>query len=271
MSDFLHEMTEASLLRARTARRGAGATDLRHRLASARPPLPLALSDQGFDVIAEAKLASPSEGQLAEGGTERVVELARTYEQHGAASVSVLTEESRFAGSLEHLEAAAASLHIPVMRKDFLVEPVQVEEARAAGASGVLLIARLLPDDRLVEMTDLALELGMFALVEVFDRSDLETAARVFDRQVLVGVNCRDLSTLDVDARRFDSLAPHLPRDLPAVAESGIESPGDAGSVAGLGYRLALVGTALVRHGDPGPALEEMIGAGRSALAGAGR
>lgn len=267
----MSEMAEASLLRARNSSQTADATGLRRRVESARPPLPLALSDPGFDVIAEAKLASPSEGRLATGGTERVVELARTYEEHGAAAVSVLTEESRFGGSLQHLEAAAQSVDVPVMRKDFLVDPVQVEEARAAGASGVLLIARLLPDERLVEMTDLALGHGMFPLVEVFDRSDLETAAQVFDRPVLVGVNCRDLATLEVDPRRFDSLAPHLPRDVSAVAESGIETPRDAGSVAGLGYRLALVGTALVRHSDPGSALGDMIDAGRSALTGAGR
>lgn len=271
MSDFLTEMSEASLLRARASRQSAKATGFRGRVASARPPLPLDLSTPGFDVIAEAKLASPSEGPLSEGGSERVVELARAYERHGAAAVSVLTEDSRFAGSLDYLEAAAASVDIPVMRKDFLVEPVQVEEARAAGASGVLLIARLLPGDLLVEMTDLTIELGMFALVEVFDRSDLETAARVFDREVLVGVNCRDLSTLAVDPHRFDALAPHLPRDLPAVAESGIEAGDDAASVAGLGYRLALVGTALVRHENPGLALSDLIGAGRSALARAGR
>lgn len=271
MSDFLREMAEASLLRARASRQSAAITALRDRVGAARAPLPLDVSETGFGVIAEAKLASPSEGSLAEGGTERVVELARTYERHGADAVSVLTEESRFAGSLDHLEAVAASVEIPVMRKDFLVEPVQIEEARAAGASGVLLIARLLPEDLLMEMTDLVLEYGMFALIEVFDRSDLETAAHVFDREVLVGVNCRDLSTLEVDQHRFHTLAPHLPRDLPAVAESGIEDGEDAASVASLGYRLALVGTALVRHGDPGSALSEMIDAGRSALTGVGR
>lgn len=268
MSDFLGEMSDVSAVRARSAR--ARADDVRARIADARPPLPLILSPHGFDVIAEAKLASPAEGSLDDGGADRVVELARAYAASGAAALSVLTEESRFAGSLDHLESVASVVDVPVMRKDFLVDPIQVEEARAAGASGVLLIARLLPEALLAEMTDLTLGLGMFALIEVFDRSDLETAAGVFDRDVLVGVNCRDLSNLGVDPGRFDSLAAHLPRDVPAVAESGIETAPDAAAVARLGYRLALVGTALVRSADPVSTLEEMIAAGRSALTGAG-
>lgn len=270
MSDFLAEMTELSLARARAVKGGAGRRDIRAMIAAARPPLSLEPSPSGFDVIAEAKLASPAEGTLDEGGQARVVELARSYATAGAGAVSVLTEESRFSGSMAHLEAAATAVDVPVMRKDFLVDPIQVEEARAAGASGLLLIARLVPGALLAEMTDLTLELGMFALVEVFDRSDLETAATVFDREVFVGVNCRDLVSLDVDAGRFDTLAPHLPRDLPAVAESGVETPADAATVARLGYRYALVGSALVRSDDPGAHLEKLIDAGRTELAGAG-
>ncbi|MFZ0013793.1 MAG: indole-3-glycerol-phosphate synthase, partial [Acidimicrobiia bacterium] len=177
---------------------------------------------------------------------------------------------TRFAGALEHLEAVSETVGLPVMRKDFLVDPIQVLEARAAGASGVLLIARLLPDRLLEEMTDLTLSLGMFALIEVFDRSDLETAAGVFDRDVLVGVNSRDLSSLEVDAGRFAALAPHLPDRIKAVAESGLADPADFAAVAGLGYRLALVGSSLVRDGDPGRRLSEVLEAGRAQLTGAG-
>jgi indole-3-glycerol phosphate synthase len=268
VSDFLGEMSDVSAVRASAARDRAD--DIQARIVDARPPLPLGLSSHGFDVIAEVKLASPAEGPLDHGGAERVVELARAYAASGAVALSVLTEESRFAGSLDHLESASSVVDVPVMRKDFLVDPIQVLEARAAGASGVLLIARLLPEALLAEMTDLTLDLGMFALIEVFDRSDLETAVSVFDRDVLVGVNCRDLSTLGVDKGRFDSLAAHLPRDLPAVAESGIETAPDAASVARLGYRLALVGSALVRSDDPGSTLAGMIASGRSAMTGAG-
>lgn len=270
MSDFLAAMSDASLLRARTAMK-AGAISLDSRVASAPPPRPLRLASEGFDLIAEAKLASPSGGVLTEGGEDRVVELASAYARSGAAAISVLTEESHFGGALDHLDLVSSRVAAPTMRKDFLVAPIQVQEARAAGASGVLLIARILSEELLEDMTDLALLLGMFVLVEVFDRSDLEVAASVFDRDVLVGVNCRDLSTLEVDPGRFETLAPHLPDHLPAVAESGIESPTDVEVVADLGYRMALVGTALVRRQDPGELLGELLGAGRARLAGAGR
>ena len=269
MSDFLAAMSDASLLRARTAMKEADATSLDSRVASAPTARALDLTSEGFDVIAEAKLASPAEGALADGGVDRVAELARDYVSAGAAAISVLTEESRFDGSLEHLEHVSALVDLPVMRKDFLVHPIQVREARAAGASGVLLIARMLPGSLLEEMTDLTLQLGMFALIEVFDRSDIESAAAVFDRDVLVGVNCRDLTTLEVDFDRFEQLAPHLPDHLPTVAESGIKVPSDASVVADLGFRMALVGSSLVVSDDPAYALSELLNAGRARLSGA--
>lgn len=270
MSDFLAEMASESTRRARETKSTASAAALESRAASAPPVTALHLARDGFDLIAEAKLASPAAGRLASGGVERVVALAGEYASHGAAAVSVLTEDTRFAGSLSHLEAAAAAVEVPVMRKDFLVDPIQVTEARAAGASGVLLIARMLPGALLAEMTDLALSHGMFVLLEVFGRPDLESAARVFDRDVLVGVNCRDLVTLDLDVERFESLAPHLPGHLPAVAESGITTEADTERVVELGFRLALVGSSLVTHDDPGRRLAALIAAGRSALTGAG-
>lgn len=271
MSDFLAEMADVSLVRARTARQEANVSDLQARVASAPPPLTLDVSARGFDVIAEVKLASPSEGPLVQPGSGGgvVSALARSYASRGAAAVSVLTEPSRFAGSLEHLESVAKSVSTPVLRKDFLVDPIQVLEARAAGASGVLLIARLLPRELLVEMTDLAISHGLFVLVEVFDISDLETAVSVFDRDVLVGVNCRDLATLGIDEDRFRALAPHLPDHLPAVAESGLSTPDQVAEVVRLGYRMALVGSSLVSDADPASKLVKLLTAGRQALAGA--
>jgi indole-3-glycerol phosphate synthase len=270
VSDFLQEMTQSSIARARTAGEKRTVTGLDSRVSSARPPIPLPFSDAGFDVIAEAKLASPAEGKLVEGPAtvDRVVALAETYAANGAAAISVLTEPTRFLGHLDHLEAVGDAVRLPVMRKDFLVDPIQVLEARAAGASGVLLIARVLPGDLLEEMTDQTLDLGMFVLVEVFDRSDLETAVRVFDREVLVGVNCRDLATLGIDLSRFESLAPHLPDYLPAVAESGMSATEHITSVAALGYTMALVGSSLVSRDDPGVALAELIAAGRDQVSG---
>jgi indole-3-glycerol phosphate synthase len=270
VSDFLTNMAEASAHRAGIVRETVGERALEERAAAAPPPHPLSFAPDGFDLIAEAKLSSPSEGALVTGPAtaERVVDLASTYAAHGAVAISVLTEPARFDGDLEHLRATAHQVELPVMRKDFLVDPIQVLEARAAGASGVLLIATLLPGELLVEMTDLSLELGMFVLVEVFDRSDLQNAVKVFDREVLVGVNSRDLTTLEVDSTRFETLAPHLPDHLPAVAESGIGSPGEAAFVADLGYRLALVGSSLVRDPDPGALLLRMLSAGRDVVRG---
>lgn len=263
-------MAELSSRRARAARESASVSGLETRVRSARPPIPIRFSKQGFDVIAEAKLASPAEGQLVEGraSADRVVALAEDFAANGAAAISVLTEPARFLGALDHLEAVADAVSAPVMRKDFLVDPIQVLEARASGASGVLLIARMLPGELLVEMTEQTLDLGMFVLVEIFDRSDLETAVRVFDRDVLVGVNCRDLATLGIDFSRFRSLAPHLPDYLPAVAESGISTAEEVTAVAGLGYSMALVGSSLVTSESPGNSLAQYIAAGRREVLG---
>lgn len=270
MSDFLAEMKRTGLRRVAEVR--ATLSDLESRARSAPPPLSLAVSDPGFDVIAEAKLASPSEGALVAGdddGINPVVSLADAYVEAGAAAISVLTEETRFAGSLAHLGAVAASCSVPAMRKDFLIDPVQILEARAHGASGVLLIARMLTRTLLEEMTDLALAHGMFVVVEVFGRDDLDAAAHVFDRDVVVGVNSRDLATLEVDPSRFDTVAPHLPDHLPAMAESGLASVDDVVGVVSLGYRLALIGSSLVTDPRPGARLGRLIAAGRTALTGA--
>lgn len=269
MSDFLAAMAAASRSRAESVRKGPGAARLPSRASSAGPAVPLHLSSAGFDLIAEAKLASPSLGRLAKPADDLtvVVELASDLASSGPAALSVLTEPSRFAGHLDHLELVAARLDLPVMRKDFLVDPVQVFEARAVGASGVLLVARILTPRLLLEMTDLALDLGMFVLVELFDKEDLEVASAVFDRDVLIGVNARDLSTLQVDRARHEQMIGELPIQLPLVAESGIAVPEDAHRVASLGYRLALIGTSLVLSDDPVRLAGEMLRAGRTAKA----
>lgn len=273
MSEFLTEMSQTSLRRARAAGAPPGPDRLQESVARLADPIPLRLSSEGFDLICETKLAGPSQGALVPGapGDDQVVALARAFEAGGAIAISVLTEETRFAGSLRHQESVAAAVSVPVMRKDFLVDPIQVLEARARGASGVLLIARMLPGALLVEMTDLAIELGMFVVVEVFDTTDLANAARVFDRDVLVGVNCRDLATLEVDTGRFAQLAPHLPDHLPAIAESGIVTPADVAEVVDQGYRAALVGSSLVSSSDPAAALRRLLAAGRTATTGSGR
>lgn len=269
MSDFLSTMAEASHRRAGETRARAGVTGLTSRASSARPVVSLDLGEKGFDLIAEVKLASPADGQLviADDPERRVQELASRYQDGGAAVISVLTEPLRFGGSLGHLETAVAAVDVPVMRKDFLVDPIQVIEARAEGASGVLLIARLTDSSLLTEMTDTAIGLGMFVLVEVFDETDLDTASVLFDREVLIGVNTRDLTTLRVEPGRLADLASHLPDHLPGVAESGMKSTDDAELAAGLGYRLALVGTALVSSEAPEETARTLIAAGRRMIA----
>jgi len=236
--------------------------------------LPLTL--QQFDVIAEIKDHSPSEGALATAQSNRVTQ-AQQYAIGGAAAISVLTEPSRFMGTLQHLqEVVAAVADTPVMRKDFLVEPVQVVEARAAGASGVLLIATMLADKKLEDMLACAFDHGMFVLLETFDTDDLARTSKLLERpmhldsaqrgQLLVGVNTRNLRTLEVDAGRLEQLAPLLPA-AKCVAESGLQSAADAADAARLGYHLALVGSALMRSADPSVLVSEMRAAGSARIA----
>lgn len=236
------------------------------------PPPPLRLQD--FDLIAEVKRKAPSAGVLADledDGVERAVVQARTYAKAGAAAVSVLTEPEHFAGSMAQLRAVAtalAPLGVPAMRKDFLVTPLQVAEARVAGAGGVLLIVRMLEPEVLRTMRDLALELGMFVLLEAFDRADLDAASALLGPSPapgqLLGLNTRDLRTLEVDATRLARLSAAFPERVPRVAESGLCLPSDTAGVSSQGYRLALVGSALMRAADPATLLAEMLRAGRS-------
>ena len=200
-----------------------------------------------------------------------------TYADGGATAISVLTEPSRFDGSIEHLaEVVSAVPNVPVMRKDFLVEPVQVLEARKAGASGVLLIAAMLSDAHLRVMLDVAYEHHMFVLLECFDEQDLERVDTLLDYppdadqaaagKLLIGVNTRNLRTLEVDNDRLKKLAPKLP-DARCVAESGLHTPADAATAARQGYRLALVGTALMRSDNPAALIKAMRESGAAELA----
>jgi indole-3-glycerol phosphate synthase len=265
---FLEAMAEASRARVREARRAMNEAALLAACGETAPAARLQLGP--FDLIAEIKRSSPAEGSLAEAAD--IPSRAREYAGAGAAAVSVLTEPSRFDGSLEDLRRAAAALEgsgVPAMRKDFLVDPWQVLEARACGAGGVLLILAMLEDAEVGEMVAVAGEHGMFVLLEAFDAPDLERAGALVGTahagEVLVGVNTRDLRTLAVDPGRLEALAPHMPEGVPAVAESGIRTPEDAARAAALGYTLALVGTALMRSDDPAGLARQMIESGRRA------
>jgi indole-3-glycerol phosphate synthase len=274
--DFLQGMAVASVARLQIARAAIDPGELERR-AAARPVSPaLQLSTAGFDLIAEVKKSSPSAGQLAVATLSPAVQAGK-YAAAGAAAISVLTEPSRFDGSLTDLEQVVTQVtNIPVMRKDFLVDPYQVIEARAAGAGGVLLIAAILEPEMLREMLQTAFDLGMFVLVEAFDEQDLLRCIPVMDAQMpafnddgtcrmLLGINCRNLRTLDVEFMRFKQLAAKLPETIPWVAESGVDAPDQATLVACAGYRLALVGTALMRSAEPTEVAQALIQAGRAA------
>jgi indole-3-glycerol phosphate synthase len=238
-------------------------------IASGTPaPAPIRYSGGGFDLIAEIKLRSPAVGAL-KAADESIDERAVAYGNAGAAAVSVLTEPSRFDGSMDHLQSAARALNplqVPAMRKDFLVEPYQVAEARAAGAGGVLLILRMLPRGQLESLLHVARRFGLFALLEAFDETDIELAHDLLAvhgvEGVLVGVNCRDLVTLQVVPGRLEQLARLLPASAPRVAESGVGSPADARSASRAGYDLALVGSALMQAPDPAALARAMLEAG---------
>ena len=273
MSGFLDAMAASSAQRVAQARALESFAVLEARALAVADPPPLRLSAQGFDIIAELKLRSPAYGAL---GSSQDDWLGRveSYAKGGAAAVSVLTEPSRFDGSLEHLRKAAARLAplgIPAMRKDFLLDPYQVLEARACGAGGVLVIARMLPAQQIMELLDCAAACKLFVLLEAFDSTDLALTYEVLKRRqsrretILVGINCRDLQTLQVVQDRFDLLAPQLSADWPSVAESGVNSPQDAHAVARLGYRLALIGSALMSDANPVTLLSAMLAAARTA------
>jgi indole-3-glycerol phosphate synthase len=231
------------------------------RLAAAAPPAldaEAALRRPGLSLIAEVKRSSPSKGALAEIADPAA--LAADYEAGGATAVSVLTERRRFRGSLDDLDAVRKAVRIPVLRKDFIVEDYQVHEARAHGADLVLLIVAALPQADLVRLQALVRDLGMTALVEVHDEQE---AARALEAgATVVGVNARNLKTLDVDPGTFSRLAPLLGHDVVKVAESGVAGPGDAARYAAEGADAVLVGEALVTGGEPRRAAYDIVRAG---------
>jgi indole-3-glycerol phosphate synthase len=271
MSGFLDDMARSSAARVQTAKQRESFAELERRAQRTPAGAALRLSPAGFDVIAELKLRSPAAGPLGDAADDWLGRVA-AYARGGAAAVSVLTEPSRFDGSLEHLRQAAtvlAPLGVPAMRKDFLVDPYQVLEARAAGAGGVLVILRMLTAERIAELLDVAAEHHLFVLLEAFDGADLELArqllsSRAAGETVLVGINSRDLQTLEVVQPRFAALAPSLPERSACVAESGVATPSDARAMRRLGYRLALIGTALMSCDDPAVLLEEILNAART-------
>jgi indole-3-glycerol phosphate synthase len=233
-------------------------SELKARVAAAPPaldPLP-AFRSPGVSIIAEVKRKSPSKGELAEIADPAA--LAADYAAGGAAAISVLTEARRFGGSLDDLAAVRAKVDVPVLRKDFIVTPYQLWEARAWGADLALLMVVSLPGGLLEDLQGLADELGLTTLVEVHTEEELGRAASLGAE--VIGVNARDLTTLEVDRAVFQKLAPHLPAGAVHVAESGVTGPEDVAEYHGWGADVVLVGEALVRSGDPRSSVREFIG-----------
>lgn len=208
-----------------------------------------------LSIIAECKRSSPSKGALAD-ITDPAV-LAATYERGGAAAISVLTEERRFKGSLADLDAVRERVSIPVLRKDFIVSPYQVLEARAHGADLLLLIVAALSDTQLKSLLDLTHSLGMKALVETHNREEARRALDVGAQ--IIGVNARNLKTLDVDRRVFDDVVSVIPDSVVRVAESGVSSASDVREYWSAGAQSVLVGEALVTSENPERTLVEFL------------
>lgn len=216
------------------------------------------LSRNEMNVIAEVKRSSPSKGDLAP--ITDPAALAEKYQEAGAAAVSVLTEQRRFGGSLADLDVVRSRIEIPVLRKDFMVDEYQFLEARAHGADIVLLIVAALSKSQLKDFYDLATELGMASLVEVHTQSELESAMDISPR--IVGVNSRNLKTLEVSSSVFEELIPAIPSSVIRVAESGISTHADVAQAQKAGATAILVGESLVKSGDPISAMRELLGHG---------
>lgn len=218
--------------------------------------LRVSLEEPGIRVIAEAKRRSPSAGLLRDPFDP--VALARAYSEAGAAAISVVTEPDFFAGDPAWLEPVRASVTVPILRKDFIVDPRQLYESVLWGADAVLLIAAILPQERLTSLTRLASELNLDVLLEVHDEAEFERALQV--DAPIVGVNARNLQSFAVDVEAAAILAERLPPDRVAVVESGIGSGRQVRALAERGLRRFLVGEHLVRADDPKSALRELLG-----------
>jgi len=235
-------------------------SELRDKIAAISPALPAAdgLLNRGFSVIAEVKRSSPSKGELAQITDPKA--LADKYAQGGAQLISVLTERRKFNGSLADLTAVRSAVEVPILRKDFMVEQYQVFEARAFGADAILLIVAALSDGQLNELNAMAVELGLSVLVEVHDEDELDRALNI--SPLLIGINARNLKTLDVDLATCIRLLPLVPKGIAAIAESGISTLADVKNLVHAGATGILVGETLVKSGNPTETIQEWTEAG---------
>jgi indole-3-glycerol phosphate synthase len=247
--------------RSRVAALRGRANDLARRAAAAPPPRPFLALPLGSTVgiVAEVKRRSPSQGAIRPDLDPAAH--ARAYARGGAVAVSVLTDEVHFGGSLDDLSGVAAAVALPVLRKDFIIDELQILEARAAGASAILLIVRVLTPERLAALAAAAVGHRLATLVEVHSGAELEAALAA--HPTAVGVNARDLATFAVDLQAAAAVVAAVPPEVPVVAESGIEDRGDVERLAAAGADFVLVGTSLARRSDPETAVRALVGVGR--------
>jgi indole-3-glycerol phosphate synthase len=249
-----------AVTRARVATLQKSAEELERRAAIAPPGRLFAEPTREVGLIAEVKRRSPSQGAI------RIdldpVEHARAYVQGGAVAVSVLTDEAHFGGSLQDLERVAAAVQVPVLRKDFILDELQIMEARAAGASAVLLIVRALQPEQLRALAQAARRWRLQTLVEIHALDELEPALATTPGAV--GVNARDLATFAVDLRQAEAVIKRVPREVAVVAESGVETRADVERLAAAGADFVLVGTSVARHRQPETAVRALAGVKRS-------
>lgn len=254
---ILDEIVDRTKRELRERRQKVAESELREQVHfdETRRPFETALERDGLSVIAEIKRASPSRGVIREEFS--VTDIASQYEEAGAAAISVLTEPYFFQGSLENLSAARRASSLPLLRKDFIVDPYQVLEARAFGADAVLLIATCLESTQLDELLHACRELSMSHLVEVYSAHDLDKLD--LDHVRVLGVNSRDLKTFDVDLQGAMDVFRLVPEPVIRVAESGIGNEEDIRLVSRAGVHAILVGEALMRASDPGDALRSLL------------
>ena len=250
-----------ALTRTRVAALQKSAADLERRASAAPPARPWlgGFPRDTVGVVAEVKRRSPSQG-LIRADLDPVAHAA-AYVRGGAVAVSVLTDEVHFGGSLEDLARVAAAVPVPVLRKDFILDELQLLEARTAGASAVLLIVRALEPGRLVALAAAARALGLGTLVEVHLEAELEGALAA--QPTAVGVNARDLATFAVDVRAAERVVGRVPPGVPAVAESGVAGRADVERLAAAGADAVLVGTSVARAADPEVAVRTLTGVRR--------
>jgi indole-3-glycerol phosphate synthase len=267
MSDILQRIIEVKREEIAAARPRRSAADLQELARAQSAPrgfaqaLRSAIARGDAAVIAEVKKASPSKGVLRAQFDPAAI--AASYARHGAACLSVLTDVQFFQGHEAYLREAREACALPVLRKDFMIDPYQVVEARAMGADCILLIAASLGDGQMAELEHAAAEQGLDVLVEVHDRAELQRALRL--RTPLVGINNRDLRTFEVTLDTTLALMADVPADRLLVTESGILAPADVARMRGAGVHAFLVGEAFMRAPDPGEALQALFGRGAAA------